>query len=394
MPLCPAEESTVARKYTKRMDPTAPGTSRTGAVGPGMPPGAGRSQIGTISAENPLYALHPVSPGRLALYFDQLSQMLHAGVNMHEALSHLSTRGIDGRLRRATEAMTEPVAQGAPLSEQMARFPELFEPHVRGLMRAGEASGRLDTITAEIAQEYHGQQRRAWVIILTKLWFALPLLLIPFIIPLPKILEFNPDLKAGLDWYFNFVLHVSLPAVAGVIVLYLLLKVIFNLRAVRGVRDRIAYSTPVAGMLVRQAAMERYLIALEALIGAGVQIQEAMSIAAEAGGNTEVEHQMAEIATKVRNGMPVGAALAKARVIPPDVKQSLETAERAGSYDRTLDTLRQWTREKRSMTTKVAGIGGYTLLLLISSAIVAVAVGYGYKLYIESMIKGTEKWLE
>ena len=46
------------------------------------------------------------------------------------------------------------------------------------------------------------------------------------------------------------------------------------------------------------------------------------------------------------------------------------------------------------MTTKVAGIGGYTLLLLISSAIVAVAVGYGYKLYIESMIKGTEKWLE
>jgi type II secretory pathway component PulF len=278
--------------------------------------------MGRISAENPFYALHPVSPGRLALYFDQFSQMLHAGVTMHEALSHLGSRGIDGRLRRATEQMVEPIAQGAPLSEQMARFPELFPPHVRGLMRAGEASGRLDTITAEIAEEYRGQQRRAWVIILTKLWFALPLLLIPFIIPLPKILEFNPDLQAGLDWYFGFLLRVSLPLVAGVIMLYLLLKVVINLRAVRGVRDRLAYATPVAGMLVRQAAMERYLIALEALIGAGVQIQEAMSIAAEAGGNTEVERQMAEIARKVRNGMPVGAALAKARVIPTDVKQS------------------------------------------------------------------------
>ncbi len=385
----------MARKYTRRVDPTAPGPSHAVSGGSGrVTGGPSGAQMGRISAENPFYALHPVSPGRLALYFDQLSQMLHAGVNMHEALTHLGSKGIDGRLRRATESMVEPISQGAPLSEQMARFPELFAPHVRGLMRAGEASGRLDTITAEIAREYHDQQRRAWVIILTKLWFALPLLLIPFIIPLPKILEFNPDLQAGLDWYFGFLLRVSIPAVAGVIALYLLVKVIINLRAVRGARDRLAYATPVAGMLVRQAALERYLLALEALIGAGVQIQEAMSIAAEAGGNAEVERQMAEIARKVRTGMPVGAALAKAKVIPTDVKQSLETAERAGSYDRTLDTLRQWTREKRGMTTKIAGIGGYTLLLLLSSAIVAVAVGYGYTLYFNSMIEGTEKWLE
>ncbi len=351
-------------------------------------------RLGTISAENPFYALKPVPAGRLGLYFDQLSQMLHAGVNMHEALSHLCAKGIDRRLRRATEAMVDPVARGEPLSEQMARFPELFAPHVRGLMRAGEVSGRLDRITAEIAEEYRGQQRRAWVIALTKLWFALPLLLIPFVLPLPRILEFNPDLKAGLDWYFRFLMTVSVPIVGGVILFYLLGKIVINLRALRNLRDRVAYSTPVGGTLVRQAALERYLLALEALIGAGVDIQEAMSVAAEAGGNAEVERQMVEVARRVRNGMPVGAALAKAKVIPTDVKQSLETAERAGTYDRTLETLRHWTREKRGMATKLAGIGGYTILTLLTGLIVAIAVAYGYKTYIESMIKGTESWIE
>jgi len=166
----------VARKFTQRTDPTAPGASGSGP------------QLGRLAPENPLYSLSPVSAGRLGLYFDQLSQMLHAGINMHEALSQLCSKGIDRRLRNATEQMVDPVAHGQPLSEQMARFPELFAPHVRGLVKAGEASGRLDSITAEIAQEYRGQQKRAWVIMLTKLWFALPLLLIPIVIPLPRIL--------------------------------------------------------------------------------------------------------------------------------------------------------------------------------------------------------------
>ncbi len=364
----------MARKFVPQKDPTR----RMRAV---MPPTEG------VAPEQPLYYLWRVAPSRMGFFFDQLAQLLHAGVNIYEALLELCQRGVDGRLSRAAASMVQPIANGGSFSEQLDRYPELFPAHVRGLVKAGEKSGRLDRITAQIAQDYQERQKRAWVISLVQLWFAIPLVLIFFVVPLPRAIDL------GWSWYFGFVLRVSMPVLLGTILLHQLSKVILNLRRLRRLRDRVLYALPVAGLLIRRAATRRYILALEALIGSGVEIQEAMEIAASTAGNVVIEEQLMKAAEKVRGGTPVGPALAGAKALPVELRQSLETAERAGSYDDALAGLGQWARELQARSLKLAGLGGYGIVLLLVSIAVAVAVGYTYISYVESVLRKGDEWM-
>lgn len=364
----------MARKFVPRKEP-AP------RMGVAMPPTEG------VAPEQPLYYLWRVSPSRMGFFFDQLAQLLHAGVNIYEALLELCQRGVDGRLSRAAASMVEPISNGASLSEQLDRYPELFPAHVRGLVKAGEISGRLDRIAAQIAEDYQERQKRAWIISLAQLWFAMPLVLVLFVVPLPRAIDL------GWSWYFGFVVRVSVPVLFGTILLYQLSKVILNLRRFQRLRDRVLYALPVAGLLTRRAATRRYVLALEALIGSGVEIQEAMEIAASTAGNVVIEEQLLEAAEKVRDGTPIGPALAGAKALPVELRQSLETAERAGNYDGVLDGLGQWARELQARSLKLAGIGGYGIVLLLVSIVVAVAVGYTYKSYMESVLRKADEWM-
>jgi general secretion pathway protein F len=364
----------LARKFVPRKD----STRRLAAI---MPPTEG------VAPEQPLYYLWRVSPSRMGFFFDQLAQLLHAGVNIYEALLELCQRGVDRRLSHAAASMVGPIANGASFADQLERYPELFPAHVRGLVRAGEKSGRLDRIAAQIAEDYQERQKRAWVISLAQLWFTMPLVLILFVVPLPRAIDL------GWSWYFGFILRIAVPVLIGTIILYQLSKVILNLRRVRRFRDRLLYALPMAGLLTRRAATRRYVLALEALIGSGVEIQEAMEIAASTAGNLVIEAQLQEAAQKVRDGTPIGPALAGAKALPVELRQSLETAERAGSYDDVLDGLRHWARELQARSLKLAGIGGYGIVLVLVSIVVAFAVAHTYKSYIESVFRKADEWM-
>ncbi|MFO7946921.1 MAG: type II secretion system F family protein [Armatimonadota bacterium] len=360
----------MARRFRRRQDPTL-----------------NRTRPGDIEPENPLYYLRPVSPGAMSFFFEQLSEMFEAGVTVYDALETISQQKIDGRLHSAVEKMVPEISAGASLADQMERFPELFDPQIRGLIRAGEISGRLPEITAYIAEELRQKQSASWKILLAQIWFTIPLVLIALVLPLPRIIDL------GFQWYLNFIVRVSIPIVLGLTGVYLLGKVVLNLRAVRPFRDRIMYALPVAGKLVQKAALRRYLQALDALMASGVQIQEGMALAAEAAGNVVLEKELKQVADRVRRGQPVGTALTKARSIPPQIRQTLTTAERTGNYDRALDELQAWAKDDQSRITQMAAWGGYGLAMLVTAVAVAVAVYFAYKFYVEAIFARAEEWM-
>ncbi len=366
----------MARKYTKRKDPTL-GVSRARA----------EPAVDGLAPENPLYPVWRVSPGRFSFFFEQLSEMLHAGMSVHEALLALRQGALDRRLGAAAAAMAPAISEGGSFTDQLARYPELFPAHVRGLVKAAEHSGHLDIITAQIAEDYRAKQKSAWAILLAQLWFSIPLVLVLFVVPLPRIIDL------GLGWYVSFILRVSLPILFGCVVLYYLSKIVFNLRSVRAFRDRVLYALPLASLMIRRAAARRYLLALESLIGSGVEVQQAMELAAESAGNAVIEAQLAKAAQQVRDGIPIGQALSHAKALPLEIRQSLETAERSGNYDQALKGLQEWAEQQQATTVRFAGIGGYGIVMLLTAIIVAVAVGYSYFSYIQAILNRADEWM-
>lgn len=361
----------MARKVrSQRVDPTMPGQFR-------------RTAVDTVT-ENPFYPLWRVSNARFAFFYGQLADMLHAGMTIRDAMQMLADRSIDRRLRKAAAAIVPALAAGQSFSSQLARFPELFPDHIRGMFRAGEASGELDITARQISEEYFAKQKNAWKVMLAKVWFSMPLFLIPFVLPLPRAIDL------GWPWYFQTITHISIPVVIAIPLGYQVLKVVLNVRAMRNARDWLLYYLPGAGMLLRSAALRRYLATLDSLIRAGVQIQQAMEIAAETAGNRVIERQLAQAAVKVRQRMPIGVALKKTNALPDEVRRSLEIAERSGSYDNSLSSLRQWAEDTQNTKVKIAGIAGYTLTLLITTGLTVATLVIAWKAYFDAIFAKAE----
>lgn len=358
---------------------------------------AGRSE--RCWGAHPLHALWPVSPGRLAFYLDQLGDLLNAGVTAHEAMTQLAMFALDGRLRRMSRELATGASQGEALAEGLRRYPQLMPPFVRGLILAGERSGQLPDVCHELATELRDLQKLRWVQAFAAVWFGgLLVMVLSFppltggilaasveamnsgrelpAAPLARLLEIaGPVVR---QWSAQ----VALPALLVVIALAAAGRIAGAWPALQAPLQRVLYRLPVTGNLLRRSAMPRLLLALEALLRAGVNMDEALTLAGEATGSVVMTEQLAAAGAQARRGVALPQALAPVTCLPREVKDSLTIGERAGAYERTLQALRQGSRDAKAMAVRVVGVAGYGVGLVGSAVAVGVAVFIMYRNYV------------
>lgn len=354
---------------------------------------------------HPLHAWWRVSPGRLAFFLDQLGGLLNAGVNMHEATLQLALHTPDGRLRRMSREMAEGASQGQSLAAQMERYPQLVPPHVRGMILAAERSGTLPAALRELSDELRGQQIARWKLMAGSIWFGLLVFVGVVLVPLAMRLlrasrdafeSYNatePPLKQALrvmlpvarEWFW----HAFLPAALGLVVVFLVLKLIAGLPRLQRPLQRLLYRIPIIGNLVRRAATIRFLVSLDGLMRAGVEVQEGLGLAAEATGDAIMTEQLQMAAARVRAGHDLTTALAPCTGVPREVREGLTLAERVGTYDRTLGALISGARASRQKTMALSAIFGYTASLVLSAAFVLLVLYLGWMFYFNTVLDFT-----
>lgn len=351
---------------------------------------------------HPLHALWRVSPGRVAFYLDQLGELLNAGVNMHEAMLQLGVHTPDGRLRRMSQEMAQGASAGQSLATQLERYPQLMPPQVRGMILAAERSGSLPAALGELAAQLREQQIARWKVLLAAVWFGFLVFVAAVIVPLGRTIMVTSAaqieslknneapvayvLRVALPAVKHQVLHVFLPLGALLLVVWFLGKLIFGLPALQRPLQRLLYHIPVIGNLIRRAAMIRFLVSLSALMKAGVEIQEGMGLAAEATGDAVMTGELQLVEARLRAGQPVEQALRDCRCLSREVKESLFLAQRAGSYDRTLDALIAGARDARRRAVAISALTGYGLTMLASAALVLIVAYVGYTTYFNTIL--------
>lgn len=361
------------------------------AMGGGRPPRAVTRRPGGWGA-NPLHALWRLSAGRLALYLDQLGDLLNAGVTMYEAMNQLAFYARDRRLRRMSQEIAQGASRGESFFEQLRRYPQLLPPQVSGMLMVGERAGNLPSTCHELADELRQQQTTRWKYAIGELFFGVLLfvaLLIPGAVRLIRIDESVANLPwwQRPDWaaYGNYVNTVVWPVLIGFVVIWNGAKLIGAIPALAGPVQRLLYVTPGARQLIRRAAMIRFMVCFDALLRAGVQIQEALGLAAQSTGNVVMTRQLEQAAQRLRDGASLEQALSSAKALPREITESLVVAERAGSYERTLGALvKQW-RDAKSRAVLLMGYGAYVVMLLLSGAVVVWVLYLGYMGYFNTV---------
>ncbi|MFH0890492.1 MAG: type II secretion system F family protein [Candidatus Liptonbacteria bacterium] len=295
-----------------------------------------------------------------------LSATIKAGLNILEGLDVLikdSTKEIVRRI--LTEAKLR-LQDGQPLSATFAAYKKQFPPVCVGLVRAGEASGRLDTTLDELAQHLskeYGLVRKvrsalAYPVMLLISSIAVVTVLLIFV--LPRLAKSFKAAGAELPWTTQIIFKLSdiltwSPILDLAIVALLAWFFIYFRRTAAGRRFfmEVMLRIPVARELVKKVALVRFTRTLGSLIQSGMVITEALALSAEAVGNVHYEEAILTVLKKIKDGVPLSRTLAEyPRLFPQLLLSMIAVGERTGTLEHVLKTFSEFYDEEVDNTLK------------------------------------------
>jgi type IV pilus assembly protein PilC len=306
-----------------------------------------RAEAVTPAAQDPRKL--KLKPKELATLLLHLAAYLEAGIPLLLAFQDYRDPGRP-RLEAAVRDMAARLFQGAALSEIMAAYPNLFLPVHVGMVRAGEATGRLEQALRAVIRlvEWNAglraQVRRATtyplvlvavltLIILLVCAFSLPpilTLLEELGIPLPLVTRIFLALGRGLGRYGW--LLAALPAAGWFGLRQGLRQPAFRLRW-----DTALLALPVAGGLALRMALSRFAHVFAAQCRAGIPIVQALGNSEAVTGNARVGLAIRGIRQGVEQGGRLAACAAREGCFPQLVLRMLAIGEETGKLEETLE---------------------------------------------------------
>jgi type II secretory pathway component PulF len=237
--------------------------------------------------------LVPVGDAVLAVAYQQMAALLGAGIAVREVL-RLLVRRTRGRLREALVATAAGVDAGATLSDAMAADPAVFPETVRSFVVAGEASGDLPGVFAELAASVEVRLDIRRRIVRACVYPFILYTLSFFMLPFDKLVT------DGLGAYL------AAAAVPYALVTAAIAAVVALVPRILG---RVRRRLPVVGPLYVVRARMVFARHLAAALRAGMDAFRSLSLAARATGDAELEARIAEAAGHVRAGTSLEEAL-------------------------------------------------------------------------------------
>ncbi len=290
----------------------------------------------------------------LTLFTRQFATLVRAGMPLLRGLEVIARQQKSVRFKSIVEGLAETIRTGGSLSDGMAQNPRIFNRLYLNMVKAGEASGALDSVLLRLAefleksQRIRGKVKTAMTYPLIIMGVALGVVgaLIVFVIPRFESI-FKTMLKGqplpgltrtvlGVSEFLQHNLLVSAGLIGlGVVAFRLLLKTPQGAR----IRDRILLVIPVGGDLVLKAAVSRFTRTLGTLLASGVQILEALQITRDTAGNIHVAEAVDTVQTRVKAGEGIARPLEETKVFPAMVASMIEVGEETGKLPDMLERI-------------------------------------------------------
>lgn len=299
-----------------------------------------------------------------------LATLLCAGVTLPESLAAITEQSESRRLKGILSDIANKVNEGSSLADACARYPDVFQPLFINMVRAGEASGSLETVLLRIAdfmdqqEELKGKVTSAMIYpaIMTVLSGGIIMMLMLNVVP--QITEMFEGMNAQLPWNTAFLIWFSDFVAAW---WYLLIAGFFGLGWLfrrwrktdigRATGDTILLKLPIIGDLARKLAIARFARTLATMLASGVQLLAALDIVRALLGNWVLEKVVATARDNIREGEGIAPALKRSGEFPALVTHMIAVGERSGQLEQMLtDVANAYDREVNTALTRMTAL--------------------------------------
>ena len=117
--------------------------------------GRPKSKASESSSKKPSFSFSlgsGVTPKEIMMFSKQLSTMVRAGLPLLEAIDILRQNTQNPRFGTVLKTISDDLQSGASLSAAFQKHPKVFDSIYINLLKAGEASGRLDTFLNKLVE--------------------------------------------------------------------------------------------------------------------------------------------------------------------------------------------------------------------------------------------------
>ena len=286
-------------------------------------------------------------------FIENLSLLISSGMGIGSALSTMSASVKSWKMQKMISIIENLVTSGMPLWKALSES-KMLPARVISLIRSGEESGKLpehlNLVTVQQHKEKIFKSRLRSALLYPGIVLLLALLLALggawFILP-NLVSIFNeahgalPFTTQILLWLGNFLRAYGAVAIpATIALLFVLIFFIFVYKKTKFIGEKILFITPGIKALVQGIEIGRFGFVLGALLQAGFQANEALSLLTEGTENHLYRKFYDRLQNSILHGESFKSGMASykksKKLIPLPIQQLIVASEKSGKLPETL----------------------------------------------------------
>lgn len=312
-------------------------------------------------------------------FLRELATLLQAGVPVLESIDS-SVPAVRGGLQEPVAALRDKVAGGQSLAEAMEADSWLFDEMTIGMVRVGEHAGNLEEVLDQVAtfreQAAQLKDRVLSAVLYPAIVFfvsiAVTLFLMTVVVPmlLKNLAELGSELP--LPTRILKVLSDSLLLHgwwAAILLAFVAFLTAAWMRTENGKLQvsRFLLRLPLIGMLIRKQAIGRTALVIACLLRSGVELVEALTIAAHSCSNVVLRRALLDVTAELQRGADLKSSFQKHTIFPNSVAQVFALGQQSGKLEGMLQRLGEdYDRQAGILASRVASIAEPALILMLS----------------------------
>jgi len=296
-----------------------------------------------------------ISSKEILTFTQKLTTLIRAKVELLSSLWILYEQTDNIKFQEVILDIYNNIKGGKTFSQSLEHFPKIFSPIFVNLIKAGEASGRLDSSFEEISEFMYREENLrtkiyvalAYPVLLLFIGLASIFILINFVIPrLKPIFE---GLGKDLPLITKIILHFSSISYKNVWItlVFIVALFIFGVYTPKGnyffrdLIEKLKRSMPIVKRLTKNQELAHFSRALAMLLKGGVPALRSLEIATPSIGNPELREEFKRVCYEVAAGGGLSKSVETFTSLPVFFIKMLAVGEESGRLVEVLEEIAQ-----------------------------------------------------
>jgi len=298
-------------------------------------------------------------------FAQQLSVMLETGVPLPEGLGAIASQARRSEFRHVLESVREDVCGGAPLSEALGRWPQVFPSVMVSLLQAAELSGTtalmLSRISDYLSKELRTKRQVRGAMLYPGFMLGSGFLVVAFLVAfiLPRFARIYEMRSAALPGPTKVLMSIGTFAVEGwmyyvpvLVALLVTMMVLPRTSTGRGWLDWLKLRTPVLRNIHVNLYVTRSTRTMSTLLGAGVNLMDAIHACRMVTPNVVFDRVWSGMEDHVRDGRRLSQAFEESPDVPANIASMIAAGERSGRMPEVLERVAEYSEEELDLAIK------------------------------------------